>query len=97
MKFLHVTYHFEYSAAIEAILDEHEIEDYARYSMMEGKDEEGKHFGTQVHPGNVSVIQAQVPEEGLDELLESLREFREEKEVHQHLEALVLPIERRLR
>lgn len=96
MKLVHVTYHFEYAEAVEEILDEHEIEDYVRYGMMEGRDEKGKHFGSQVHPGNVSVVQAQVPEETMDGLLEDLRDFRDAKEAHEHLEALVLPVERRL-
>lgn len=96
MKFVHVTYHFEYNEAIEEILEDHDIEDYARYGMMEGKDEKGKHFGTQVHPGNVSIVQAQVPEETLDNLMADLKEFKESKQAHEHLEALVLPIERRL-
>jgi hypothetical protein len=96
VKLVHVTYHFEYAETIEGILDNHDIEDYARYSMMEGRDEQGKHFGTQVHPGNVSVLQAQVSEEKLDELMADLKEFKESKPAHQHLEALVLPIERRL-
>lgn len=96
MKFVHITYHFEYAERIEDILDKHEIQDYARYGMMEGKDEKGKHFGSQVHPGNVSVVQAQVPEDQLDDLMADLKTFKESKQAHEHLEALVLPIERRL-
>jgi len=96
MKLLHVTYHFQYSDFIEELLDNHEIKNYTRYPMVEGKDNQGKHFGTQVHPGNTSVVQAQVPEEGLDELLEDLREFRDAKQAHKHLDALVLPVERSL-
>lgn len=96
MKFVHVSYHFEYSEAIEEILDEHDVRDYVRYSMMEGRDFEGKHFGSQVHPGNVSVVQAQVEESTLDELMADLKEFKENKKAHEHLEVLVLPIERRL-
>jgi hypothetical protein len=96
MKFLHVTYHFEYADAIEEILDRHDIENFTRYSMMEGRDSDGKHFGTQVYPGNVSVVQAQVPEGILDDLMQSLRDFRDAEASHNHLEAVVLPIERRL-
>lgn len=96
MKFVQINYHFEYADTIEDILDANGITDYARYSMMEGKNEEGKHFGTQVHPGNVSIVQAQVPEESLDRLMDDLKEFKEDKRAHEHLEALVLPIERRL-
>lgn len=96
MKFVQITYHFEYADVIETILDDHRIEHYARYSMMEGKDREGKHFGTQVYPGNVSIVQAQVPEESLDGLMEDLKDFKEDKKAHEHLEAIVLPIENRL-
>jgi hypothetical protein len=96
MKFVQITYHFEYADTLEDILDDHAIRDYARYSMIEGKDRDGKHFGSQVHPGNVSVIQAQVPEETVHPLLEDLKSFKEGKKAHRHLEALVLPIERRL-
>lgn len=96
MKFLHVSFHFEYSESIEKILDKYEIRDYVRYSMMEGKDRDGKHFGSKVYPGSSSIIQAQVPEDKVKGILEDLKRFKEEKESHKHLEALVLPIERRL-
>src|SRR6056297_3469703 len=96
MKFMHITVHFEYADAIEAILDDHEIRDFARYSMREGKDRDGKHYGSQVFPGNTTIYQAQVPEEKVDPVLADLKGFREAKQSHQHLEAVVLPIERRL-
>ncbi len=96
MKLVAVTFHFEYTEAIEAILDRHGIADYVRFPMMEGKDAEGKHFGSQVFPGNSSVVHAQVPEDALDALLDELARFRDAKPAHRHLEALVLPIERRL-
>lgn len=96
MKFLHIMVHFEFADRITRILDRHGVTTYARYSMIEGQDSEGKHYGTQVFPGNVSVIQAQVPEPRLDELMRQLQSFKEEKRAHQHLEALVLPVERRL-
>lgn len=96
MKFVQLSYHFEYRSQVEEILDEHEIPHYVRYSMMEGKNSDGKHFGSQVHPGNVSVIEAHVPEDELDDLMDALGNFKHEKEAHEHLEAAVLPIERRL-
>jgi hypothetical protein len=64
--------------------------------MMEGKDREGKHYGSQVFPGSVAVVQAQVGEDRLGAVLSDLEAFRDSKEVHKHLEALVLPIEKRL-
>jgi hypothetical protein len=96
MKLLHLTFHFEYTDIIEAILDRHEIAEYARYSMVAGKDCEGKHFGTQVFPGNVAVVQAQIAEGKIEALFTDLQKFREEKAAHRHLQALILPIERRL-
>jgi len=96
MKFLHITFHFEYSEDIEAILDKHGILDFIRIPMVEAKDRDGKHYGNQVYPGNSSIVQAQVPEEALEDLLADLKIFKEEKESHRHLQALVLPVERRL-
>ncbi|MFH1747849.1 MAG: PG0541 family transporter-associated protein [Planctomycetota bacterium] len=96
MKLLHLSFHFEYADIIERILDQHEVSEYARYSMVEGKDRDGKHFGTQVFPGNITAIQAQVPEDKIDTLFDDLQAFREEKDAHRHLQALILPVERQL-
>ena len=96
MKFVHITVHLEYADAIEAILDNPEIRDFARYAMREGKDRDGKHYGSQVFPGNTTIYQAQVPDEKVDAVLADLKEFRDAKQSHRHLEALVLPVERRL-
>ena len=96
MKLLHLSFHFEYAETIEPLLDRHGIGDYARYSMVEGKDGDGKHFGTQVFPGNVTVIQAQVPDEKVEALLKDLQAFRRAKDAHRHLQALILPVERSL-
>ncbi len=96
MKLVAIAFHFEYTQAIEGILDRHGLADYVRFPMIEGKDIEGKHFGSQVFPGNSSVVHAQVPEERLDALFAELARFRDAKPAHRHLQALVLPIERRL-
>jgi hypothetical protein len=96
VKLVHVTFHFEYAEVIEAMLDRHGIRDFVRYPLVEGADREGKHFGTQVFPGQVTVVQAQVPEDRLGGLLDDLRRFRDARKAHAHLEALVLPIERTL-
>ncbi len=96
MKLVAITFHFEYTAAIEAILDRHGVAEYVRFPMIEGKDAEGKHFGSQVFPGNSSVVHAQVPDEALDAVFDELGRFRDAKPAHRHLQALVLPIERRL-
>ncbi len=96
MKLLQISVHFEYSGAIEAILDRRGVTHYLRFGMIEGKDGEGKHFGSQVYPGSMTLYQAQVPEEQLEAVLEELKTFRERKPAHEHLRALVMPIERQL-
>lgn len=96
MKLLHITFHFEYWESIEVILDRNGISDFVRIPMVEGKDLNGKHYGDQIFPGNSSIVQAQVTEEVLGNLLADLQAFKEEKDSHRHLQALVLPVERRL-
>jgi len=96
MKLLHLTFHFEYENRIEEILDRHDVQNYVRYSLMDGKDRDGKHFGTQVHPGNCTVVQAQIHDDVTEPLLEDLREFKQAKQSHHHLEALLVPVESRL-
>ncbi len=96
MKLLMITCHFEFGQQIVEILDRHELRDYAQFSMIEGRDHHGKHFGSQVFPGNLTALHAQVPEETVDALLDDLKEFRQRREAHRHVQALVLPVERRL-
>ena len=96
MKLLHITFHYEYWEDIEAILDKHQIADFVRISMVQAKDRDGKHHGNQIYPGNSCVIQAQITEEGVEGLLADLRQFKESKDSHRHLQALVLPVEQRL-
>ncbi|MFP4501678.1 MAG: PG0541 family transporter-associated protein [Candidatus Hydrogenedentota bacterium] len=96
MKLVHITVHFEFADIIAQILDRCGVETYIRHGMVEGKDSEGKHMGTQVFPGNLTVFNAHVPEDKLDPLFEDLRTFREEKTAHEHIQALVLPVERQL-
>ncbi len=93
MKFIHISFRFEYVDFIDAILDEHNIADYVRYPMIEGKGADGKHFGTQVFPGSFTVVQAVVENHRVSGLLEDLNHFRQRKKAHEHLRALVLPVE----
>ncbi|MFO7728851.1 MAG: hypothetical protein R6X11_11050 [Desulfonatronovibrio sp.] len=93
MKFVHISFRFEYTDFIETILDEHDISDYVRYSMVEGKGSDGKHFGSQVFPGNFTVVQAVVEDERVQGLFEDLDAFRQRKKAHEHLRALTFPIE----
>jgi hypothetical protein len=94
MKLVQITVHFEYTEIVEEMLDRHGIDHYVRYPMMEGKDRDGKHFGSQVFPGNVTIFQAQTPDDTVEPLLGELRVFRDERRAHHHLQAIVLPIER---
>jgi hypothetical protein len=96
MKLLHLTFKFEFWDQIERLLDRHDIGGFVRHAMVAGKDRDGKHYGTKVFPGASTVVQAQVPDDKVDRIMEDLSAFREEKEAHKHLEALILDVERRL-
>lgn len=93
MRLVHVTFRFEFTDAVQRILDRHDVTDFVRYAMVEGSDRDGKHFGNQVYPGNMVAIQALVPPGRVDALLDDLRRFRDEKPAHAHLRALVLAAE----
>jgi hypothetical protein len=94
VRLVHVTFRFEFTDAVQRILDRHDVTDFVRYAMVEGSDRDGKHFGNQVYPGNMVAVQALVTPGQTEALLEDLRRFREEKPAHGHLCAAVLPIER---
>lgn len=93
LKLIQIYYHFEFSETIEAILDRREIGHFIRYAMVEGKDRDGKHFGSKVFPGNSSVVQALVADEEIDGLLDDLKDFKESGDSHRHLTAVILPVE----
>lgn len=94
MKLLMVSVHFEYADVIEEIIDRHDVEHYLVYPRIEGRDSEGFHEGSQVHPGNLSAIHIRLQDDAVDALIDDLRAFRLEKKAHHHLEAVVVPIER---
>jgi hypothetical protein len=96
VKLVQVTCHFEYTDEIEQILDRHRLEHWVRHSRIEGRNVDGKHTGTQAFPGNISVVETRVDDERLDALLDDLRNFRDAKRAHRHVDALVLPVERSL-
>lgn len=96
MKLVQISIHFEYTDFIDRLLAHHQVNDYVRYPMVEGKERDGKHFGSQVFPGSITVFQAQVAELHLGPLFDDLRTFRDQKTAHSHIQALVLPIEERL-
>jgi len=96
MKLLHLTFHHEFSDAVERILDRHEVSDFVLHPMTHGKDLDGKHYGSKVYPGNMTVVQALVEDERVSELLEEVKAFRDEKSSHAHLRAAVIPVEQQL-
>lgn len=93
MKFVHITFRFEYMDRIDKILDDHGVVDYVQYPMIQGKGIDGKHMGSKVYPGSFSAIQAIVPDKTVAGVLEDLEEFRKRKTAHNHLRAVVLTIE----
>ncbi|MEG6551976.1 PG0541 family transporter-associated protein [Desulfocurvibacter africanus] len=93
---VHIFHRFEFKEAVEAILDRHEIESFVRLPMAEGRDKDGKHHGSQVFPGNMSLVQALVDEERIDGLLEELRRFKQSRPAHEHLRVAVVTVERTL-
>ncbi|WP_028574071.1 PG0541 family transporter-associated protein [Desulfonatronovibrio hydrogenovorans] len=93
MKLVQISFRFEYTDVIEAILDECDVQDYIRYPMVEGKGSDGKHFGTQVFPGSFTVVQARVDNEEIEGLLKTLQAFRLEKKAHHHVRAMVIAVE----
>jgi hypothetical protein len=93
MKFVHISFRFQYTEDIDKMLDNQGIVDYARYSMAEGKDIDGKHFGSKVFPGNFTVIQAIVSDDKVGSLLKEIEAFRTAKPARHHLRAVVLPVE----
>ena len=96
MKLVQIHVHFEYTEAIDALLDHHAVVEAVRYPSMEGRDRDGKHHGSQIFPGNVTVFQVLLAAPAVDGLFTDLERFRRHKQAHQHLQALVLPVERRL-
>ncbi len=96
MHLVQITFHFEFWEKIEPILDECRINHFVLFPAVRGKDSEGKHYGSQIFPGSVSVVQAQVKDEDLDGLFDALESFRRQRQAHRHLEAVVLDIARRL-
>ncbi|MFW6092700.1 MAG: PG0541 family transporter-associated protein [Pseudomonadota bacterium] len=96
MKLVVVSVHFEYTDVIEDIIDRHSVPHYLVYPRIEGRDSEGFHEGSQVHPGNLAALHLRVDDDGVRPLLDDLEVFRLEKRAHNHLEAIVLPIEDRM-
>ena len=96
MKLVHITFQSQYVDTVERMLLDRGLVAWARHSRTAGRDMEGLHDQSQAFPGSVAVIQVQVPDDAVEEVLEELEEFRRAKRTHHHLEALVLPVERRI-
>lgn len=96
MKLVHVSFQVQYTDLVEEILARQGLRAWARFGRVAGRDCDGRHEGSQAFPGNLTVIQAQVPDARVDTVLEALEEFRGTKRSHRHLEALVLPVERKI-
>lgn len=92
MKLVMLSVHAEYVDIIESIIDKHEAPHYFVYPRIEGRDSKGFHEGSQVHPGNLAALHVRVADETVSPLLDDLRQFREEKKAHDHLEAIVINI-----
>jgi len=96
MKELQISIHFEYAEHIEALLDAHDVAHYVVIPRAEGRDREGHHDGSQVFPGTLTLIVAQVEGAAIAGIMDALRDFRDAKAAHRHLEAAVIPVEQRL-
>ncbi len=94
MKLVMVSVHFEYTDVIEAIIERHDVQHYLVYPRIDGRDSDGFHEGSQVHPGNLAALHVRVDDDAVDALLDDLQAFRVEKKAHNHLEALVVNVER---
>jgi hypothetical protein len=93
VKLVIISVHFEYADVIEAIVDRHDVRHYFAFPRIEGRDSEGFHEGSQVHPGNLTALHVRSADDAVPALLEDLERFRREKRAHAHLEAMVVPIE----
>tara|TARA_Y100001933_G_scaffold173872_1_gene172295 strand:+ start:3774 stop:4076 length:303 start_codon:yes stop_codon:yes gene_type:complete len=96
VKLVVISVHFEYADVIEAIVDQHDVSHYFVFPRVEGRDSEGFHEGSQVHPGNLAALHVRIDDDAVDALFGDLEGFRREKKAHAHLEAIVVPIERRM-
>lgn len=93
MKLVIVSVHFEYAEEIEDIVDRHPVAHYFVHPRIEGRDSEGFHGGSQVHPGQLTALHARLDDADVQPLLDDLNQFRLEKNAHHHLEAMVVNIE----
>jgi hypothetical protein len=96
MKLVHIVVQVQYTEAVEAILVAREVAAWTRNLRVAGRDRDGRHEGSQAFPGQLAAFVARLDDGRVDGLLESLREFRDARTTHGHLEAYVLPVEHAL-
>lgn len=93
LKLLHCTVQYQYVDEVDDILVEHEVGDYVRHPMVQGRDADGRHRGDKVFPGNIAEFWALVPANRMPRLLEALRAFRDSSRAHAHLRAAVVSLD----
>ncbi|MFW6067004.1 MAG: PG0541 family transporter-associated protein [Myxococcota bacterium] len=93
MKLVHITFQFQFTDAVEAMLAEHHVGDYVQHPRAVGHDRDGRHDGSQAFPGHLTTVEALVDDPVVPALLDDLRRFRDAKPAHAHLRAVVLPVE----
>lgn len=92
MKLVIITYRFEYQDRVEAMLRRAGVRDFLLIARAQGGDADGLHYGSQVHPGHLSQVQAQAEDQAARELLRLVGEFKQEKQAHRHVTALCLEV-----
>lgn len=96
MKLLRVAVHDELGEEVEKILDRNGVRDFIRHPRMPGGDPDGRHDGSRVHPGTLTVLEAPVGDDAVEALFSELERLRDGTPAARHLRALVLPIDRAL-
>jgi hypothetical protein len=90
MKLVLCTVQSQYVDIVDDIFGEHGVCDWVRHPRAEGRDQDGRHRGGKVFPGNLASFFALVPTDHIAPLLDALRRFRDAREAHAHLRAVVL-------
>ncbi|TVM14684.1 hypothetical protein DPQ33_16885 [Oceanidesulfovibrio indonesiensis] len=96
MKLVMITYRFEYNESMERILSRHGLVNYIRIPQAQGADRDGKHDGSKIFPGHMAQVWIQAQEEDVDALLGDIEEFKNARQAHKHVTAMVLGVEKHL-
>ena len=77
MKMVMISYNRAINSEIMEILEKRGIESYTKWANVQGKGKtSGPHFGSEVWPGENSVIFTAVEDEKANDLLASVKELR---------------------